>query len=370
MSLVILSAAIPFSASFVPAEVRDRSTSYVQITAFTAFSSALEAAVSASTRALDRPDVPLVLSAIKFSLNIVLDLLLISTFHVGKHEPTVNLQAIIQLACNISAALGGLAYFIRQQQRASLHKPGEERAGPSFSGLRDLIRPGTPTFVESAIRNTLYLWVVSNIISLGSIYATAWGVFTSIRWGLVMVPVQALEATTLTFVGHNWGLFKCHVEIRRGPVAFNSSQLSQVIRPAFVSVALALAFEIPLCLFLSYFGVRPFAYFLSRNDEVADVTAHMWRSIDWCYVLYGVSTQLAAILLATKPSWYLGQSLASNLLYVLPWAIICQVANLNTDNAWTYHAFVFGGSLVFSFVCVLLILVRWAWVVTRSAARI
>lgn len=36
-------------------------------------------------------------------------------------------------------------------------------------------------------------------------YATAWGVFSTIRWGLIMVPVQAAEATTLTFVGHAWG---------------------------------------------------------------------------------------------------------------------------------------------------------------------
>lgn len=27
---------------------------------------------------------------------------------------------------------------------------------------------------------------------------------------------------------------------------------------------------------------------------MAEVTEHMWRSLDWCYVLYAVSTQLAA----------------------------------------------------------------------------
>lgn len=43
---------------------------------------------------------------------------------------------------------------------------------------------------------------------MGSDYATAWGIFSTIRWGLVMVPVQALEATTLTFVGHSWGHFR------------------------------------------------------------------------------------------------------------------------------------------------------------------
>lgn len=42
---------------------------------------------------------------------------------------------------------------------------------------------------------------------MGQNYATAWGVFNTIRWGLVMVPVQALEATSNAFVGHRWGVW-------------------------------------------------------------------------------------------------------------------------------------------------------------------
>lgn len=79
-----------------------------------------------------------------------------------------------------------------------------------------------------------------------------------------------------------------------------------------------------------------------------------------CYVLYGISTQFAAILLATRTSWYLAQSLISNLFYVLPWAIVCQLIDLNPDNAWTYHGLVFGGSLVFSFVEILVVVMVWA----------
>jgi hypothetical protein len=61
------------------------------------------------------------------------------------------------------------------------------------------------TLIESVLRNALYLWLITTIVSMGSNYAASWGVFNTIRWGLFMVPVQALEATTLTFVGHNWG---------------------------------------------------------------------------------------------------------------------------------------------------------------------
>jgi hypothetical protein len=42
-------------------------------------------------------------------------------------------------------------------------------------------RPDLITFLESAIRNAIYLWLVAGIVSMGQGYATAWGVFNTIR---------------------------------------------------------------------------------------------------------------------------------------------------------------------------------------------
>jgi hypothetical protein len=89
-----------------------------------------------------------------------------------------------------------------------------------------------------------------------------------------------------------------------------------------------------------------------------------------CYIFYGLSIQLATVLLATRPKWYLYQSLVSNFLYVLPWAVVCQVADLNAEDAWTYHSLVFGGSLVFSFFDILLFLVLWAWRLRKGRMRL
>jgi len=227
------------------------------------------------------------------------------------------------------------------------------------------------TLVESAIRNALYLWLVSTIVALGSTYATAWGIFNTIRWGLIMVPVQSLEATSLAFVGHLWGEWRRDIGIttrRPGRVALGT--ILRIARPALLSLAIALAVEVPLTIFLSLWGARPFARYLSGSDDVADVTAFMWRTIDWCYVFYASSTQLASILLATRPKWYLYQSLASNLLYVLPWAIVCQVRDLDESNAWTFHSLVFGGSLVFSLVDVVVVDALWVWTLATGKARL
>jgi hypothetical protein len=42
------------------------------------------------------------------------------------------------------------------------------------------------------------------------------------------------------------------------------------------------------------------------------------QTMDWCYIFYALNYQLAAILMATTPRWYLYQALGSNLLWMLP----------------------------------------------------
>ena len=218
MTIIFVAASEKLAGAFVPVQVRKSSLTYVRISSVSALSSAMEVAVSSCTRALDHPDVPVVISSTKFIVNIILDLLIISRFHVGSSTPTVNSQALIRLACDMGSALCGLGYFVyiaTKMQRAA--GGSEHKAKPGIKALKILARPSIYTFAESAIRNALYLWLVSRIVLMGEDYATAWGIFNTIRWGMVMVPVQALEASTLTFVGHNWGKWRASVgaEIRR-----------------------------------------------------------------------------------------------------------------------------------------------------------
>ena len=217
MTIVFIASAERLAAAFVPAQVRDASIKYVQISSISALSSAIQVAVSNCTRALDNPDVPLLIASISVAVNIVLDLLIISKFHVGPWSPTIIDQALIRMTCDMTSALVGLIYFAYIARR--LRRQNSETSGSivghwkvfSVAALRILVPPSTYTFIESVLRNALYLWLVSSIISLGESYGTAWGVFNTIRWGLVMVPVQALEASTLAFVGHNWGQWRARI---------------------------------------------------------------------------------------------------------------------------------------------------------------
>jgi hypothetical protein len=204
LTLIFVASSEKLAAAFVPAAVRDTSLRYVRISSVEALSSAMEVAVACSTRALDHPDAPLLISSIKFIVNIVLDLLIISRFHVGNYTPTINTQALIRMACDLTSAVSGLAYFLYIAAKLQRHSTSpNQKPKVGFTSLKTLARPGMWTFTESALRNSIYLWLIHGIVSMGLDYATAWGVF--------MVPVQALEATTLTFVGHAWGKWRAEV---------------------------------------------------------------------------------------------------------------------------------------------------------------
>ena len=189
MTVIFLSSSVRLAAAFVPMEVRASSLTYVRISSVSALSSAMETAVSSCTRALDHPDVPLLISSVKFAVNIILDLIVISKFHVHSISPTVNTQAVIRLVCDMGSAICGLLYFIYIATR--IQKQAENLTGLwrhiFLRGLMVLIRPSIYTFVESALRNALYLWLITGIVSMSTDYATAWGIFNTIRWGLVRI---------------------------------------------------------------------------------------------------------------------------------------------------------------------------------------
>lgn len=233
LTLIFIASSEKLAAAFVPAAVRQTSLTYVRISSVEALSSAMEVAISSSTRALDSPNVPLLISSTKFLINIILDLLLISKFHVGTAPPTITSQALIRMACDLTSAVCGLLYFLYIASKLSRCDSPSSSPSPTLTptqesrhaskpritltSFKTLARPAIYTFAESALRNSIYLWLISGIVSMGSDYATAWGVFNTIRWGIVMVPVQALEASALTFVGHAWGVWRGRVgaEVRR-----------------------------------------------------------------------------------------------------------------------------------------------------------
>lgn len=94
---------------------------------------------------------------------------------------------------------------------------------------------------------------------------------------------------------------------------------------------------------------------------VRDIANIQTKAIDWTYLFYGLNYQLAAVLLAASPRWYLYQAFGSNFLWMLPWAIFMTTHSVADSQAWTYYAIIFGGALVFDFFDVGFTLLVWIY---------
>ncbi|RPB26904.1 hypothetical protein L211DRAFT_860885 [Terfezia boudieri ATCC MYA-4762] len=385
-----------FADVFIPAPVRSSSLTYIRIASCSALMYAIEVAVATSTRCLDQPDIPLIISIVKISGNILLDVLILSHWRLGKgwFIPTVNTQAEIRFFCELCAGTCGLAfYFIkcrrliateRSRQAMASHSPERHHVFgdissdgkkanlmPTWASLVILARPGLFTMLESGFRNSIYLWLVVGVVKTGLTYATAWGVFNAIRWGVVMVPVYALEASAGTFVGHRWGAWRSGVGAGMGQkVKASTKDLKYITRPAIVSALFVLAIEIPISLLLSMYFIRPYAYFISHSDAVSDLVTHFWKTIDWCYVIYGAATQIATILLATKPRMYMYKSLMTVALWDLPWAVAVSRVVLNEETGWRWHGLIFGGGVVWMGAVTVLWAVGWWWAMRRGMLKV
>ncbi|EED18792.1 hypothetical protein TSTA_125100 [Talaromyces stipitatus ATCC 10500] len=324
-------------------------------------SSIMETVVSLCTRALDYPDVPLLISSTKFIINIILNLLIISKFHVGSFTPAVNMQALIRLACDMASAFSGLMDLIFIT--FSLRRPPREttvwglvfvflpyKPTVTFAALKNIARTSVYTFTESANRNAVYIWLVNRIILLGENYATAWGFFNTIGWCLIMVPIQTLEASMLTFV---WGKWRALVSVE---IRYPKASRAEIL--------------VVICIALSTHGIQSFAYFLSGSKIVAQITQLMWKTIDRAYIFYALDYRVAAILLAACPRSYFHQALDSNILWMLPWAIVATKVLFPEATAWTYYAIVFGDALVFDFIDVSITLLIWAFQLSKGKSKL
>ncbi|TVY88889.1 hypothetical protein LAWI1_G003795 [Lachnellula willkommii] len=381
LTVVLMVIADKFADVFVPDADRVIAVRYVRASSVVAFSSAIEVAVSNTTRALDRPDVPLIINFIKFGITGTLDAIIISRVRIGDQTSAIN-HALIRMACDLVSGACGLVYFVWIADR-TIHKDAEDKglplelskSRPCLASLEILFRHGIWTFGESIIRNSLYLWLVHGIIKISGDYATAWGVFNTIRQGILMVPLQALEASTLTFIGHAWGRWRQYIgpgpkesPEDKNPKA-NMKSLFYIVNRAWASSSTGFVVEFFL-FFLLFWAVKDFAYFLSGSHPVSEITQRMWRTMDWCYIFYAIYLQLSAILIATTPRFFFMQGLVGSVLWMLPWAIACSKVAMTEKNAWTYHGVAFGGSLIVDFFTVIAACMLWAWMMSKGWVKL
>lgn len=362
------SGAARFAQGFVPAAIRAQSLSYIRLTSVSTACSMVNAGLSSSARGLDHPDIPLLLAVVKTVVNIILDLLLLSPFRPFQSHPTVNTQAIVRACCDLGATSISIVAFVIKQKRESRQEARwrAAKANVSVFALKSIGKVGVWYQIEALPRTAVSLWLLSLIISQGSRWATAYGVFFTIRIGFGFVPLLAIEASCQTYTGHAWGLvagegstpdkMDRQEKVRR---------LKILYRSVAISTLLTCAIEI-----LMYFGIgfgfgHQLAFYLSGSKSVADLTVSIWLMIDWGYIFLAMFFQVSSIILIAKPSWYFYQSLLITLVFALPMTIAFWRALNDEHTSTVWFVIASAGVYAVQFLNNL----AWTYAYTRKFGR-
>lgn len=170
--------------------------------AFTTLFRTIDVAIANAARALDRPDVPLVMSAVAFTGNVLFDYLLRHRANNADYVPWEIAQGI-SFGVSALSTVVGLAYLLwtfRSGNGAIIQR--ESR--PSFKALKVLALSGLPFVIDSLTRNLFQQAGFYSSIITGARYY-GWGIFETFRRGVEDAVPDALQYTSLAFIGHAWG---------------------------------------------------------------------------------------------------------------------------------------------------------------------
>ena len=140
-----------------------------------------------------RPLFFLILSAL---LNTVLDLLFVLGFGMG-----VDGVAYATVLAQILSALMILFTLSREKGNYGI-RWGKVRI--DRDSLRQILRSGLPSSIQSAITAFSNVFVQSYINYFGSACMAGYGVYGKID-AFALIPVQSISMSSTTFVGQNWG---------------------------------------------------------------------------------------------------------------------------------------------------------------------
>ncbi|MBQ9325138.1 MAG: MATE family efflux transporter [Clostridia bacterium] len=143
-----------------------------------------------------RPLYFLILSAL---LNTVLDLLFVLGF-----DMKVNGVALATILSQILSALLILYTLTREKGNFGIRW---RKLSIDRDALREILRLGLPSSIQSAITSFSNVFVQSYINAFGSACMAGYGVYGKID-AFALIPVQSISMSSTTFVGQNWGARK------------------------------------------------------------------------------------------------------------------------------------------------------------------
>lgn len=219
--------------------------------------------LAAVLRALGDSKSPLYFLIISAVINIFLDIIFITWFHmgvIGCGYATVIAQGISALLC--------LVYIIKKFPILHLKKRDFRI---SLNSIKNLLALGTPMGLQFSITGIGTIIVQGAVNIYGAVYIAGFSAGAKIQ-NLIACIFLAFGATIATYVGQNWG----------------AGRIDRVKKGVWYTQVMILISSAILMILIFFFGKYMVLLFVSPSEKgVIDATVVYFLAVFWCYPFLG-----------------------------------------------------------------------------------
>lgn len=219
--------------------------------------------LAAVLRALGDSKSPLYFLIISAVINIFLDIIFITWFHmgvIGCGYATVIAQGISALLCFVYIVK---KFPILHLKRADFHI--------SFGSIKNLLALGTPMGLQFSITGIGTIIVQGAVNIYGAVYIAGFSAGAKIQ-NLIACVFLAFGTTIATYVGQNWG----------------AGRIDRVKKGVWYTQAMILISSAILMVLIFFFGRYMVLLFVSPSEKgVIDAAVVYFLAVFWCYPFLG-----------------------------------------------------------------------------------
>ncbi len=219
--------------------------------------------LAAVLRALGDSKSPLYFLIISAVINIFLDIIFITWFHmgvIGCGYATVIAQGISALLC--------LVYIIKKFPILHLKKKDFRI---SLNSIKNLLALGTPMGLQFSITGIGTIIVQGAVNIYGAVYIAGFSAGAKIQ-NLIACIFLAFGATIATYVGQNWG----------------AGRIDRVKKGVWYTQVMILISSAILMILIFFFGKYMVLLFVSPSEKgVIDAAVVYFLAVFWCYPFLG-----------------------------------------------------------------------------------
>ena len=282
--------------------IQAQTSVFLGISIFSVPFTLLAAAVIVLFEALGLRRLVLIMALVNVALRFALD-----SLFFGGHAFSLEADVVGVAWSTLLASVGLLAVGLLLLARAKGLPPGFLRTPPTFANMRDYLRVGLGSGVDSLVRNVAYFFMIIRIVNtIGAAEIGGYYVAIQILWSFMLVPVLALADSAKALVANASG------DVQKVRSLW---QASMVITGAMMAVWIALVPAFP-----------SFAGALANDEETVRWAVTAFGILFVPYVLLSFNTVTDSVFYGIGRTKYLAyQSLLTNgtvylsafLLYVL-----------------------------------------------------